>query len=55
MYLCVYVCMYVCMHQCMYIYIWILPNMHYNIDDLLTFSNNGLQCIGSASALKFID
>ena len=66
----VFVCMYVCnisMHACMYICMWVflwicmyacirvLTNMHCNICDLLRFSNNGLQCIGSALGSKFTD
>jgi len=44
--------MYVYMY---YVCIRILTNMHCNICDLLRFSNNGLQCIDSALALKFTD
>ena len=50
---CVYVCKYVCMY--VYICIWILTKTHYNICDLVRFSNSGLLCIDSASALKFTD
>jgi hypothetical protein len=60
-FVCMYVCvgvflfvrMYICvLCVCVYIYIRILNNMNYNICDLLRFSNNGVQCIGSASSLN---
>jgi len=52
--MCVCVCVCVCVYTyvCVYIYIRILINMHYNICGLLRFFSNGIQCIGSESALS---